>query len=302
MTSSVNFFFGRRYAGLRGLIYLLVTLFVVWQDNPELLQLVAEEPSAVNESDDLGETWRTFALSVFHERLLGLDMTQLKREAKLSQARCRYFEEMCMRNGPLPIKYPKKVTLGGSKAEIIAKLTEEAYNFLLSEKALFEAPKIVISSDRDDDAIVQDASSVCSFEEVNGSPADEYAESDQSESDQSESDQNGFYDNNRKQRPVKRQKLAEDNQSSHERDNFVEPMCPPKMRIEENVFLSDSDSDCESFPPDDSSESENCNECASRQSKLEIPQSTVTSTRMNVDAVRLLCFGFDAFRDGQRCF
>lgn len=264
------------------LISSLIVIFLVHlrQDNPELLQLIATEIADEPDIKDTAEKWRQFALLSYHERLSNLDMAQLKREAKIAQARCRYIEQ----HYGSEQKHSKKIGLSGTKAEITARLTEEALDFLVLESILYEDPlnkRAVVEEDNEFCQEFDDDASIVSSCSTDSSPT-----------------------NSPKRQCVEREILifegAKTEKSRLSKPSGITNSYLPDNNANEAVYLSDSDqNDVLSGSDSDCVEVQSIinNNIIARV--LDCTQGAERK-RMNVDTVRLLCFGYDSFRTGQR--
>lgn len=241
-----------------------------------------------SETEDVCESWRRFALEEHHKRLLNLDLGQLKQAAKIAQMRCRYIQQLGEERGEVYSSYSQRITLSGTKTELITRLTEEAYEFLALEPLLYESHESTVHARKDADLLSSSDCDVCS-------------------DDNSWSDEDNSEIIPHKEPKVKRHMCVDTGPAGEAASgisqvgeaksscNFTCTECPA------DVCLSDSDFDSSS--EDDSSLHLNqktelaVDHCA----KVDIVAPQLRGARaMSVDAVRLLCFGYDAFRAGQR--
>lgn len=242
------------------------------QNNPELVNLVvapnSQVPRSMCEKESVESTqegskalWRKYAVEMYYKRLLTMDLVQLKQEAKLAQMRCQYFSQI-----DTDVAYPKKVTLGSSKTDLVKTLTQEAYYFLLTEDVLYHIP----------DSFTLEKRSPVSSKKMKTSVSSNYSSS----SDMSDDTADELTEFNRKNRVGPAYGANAVNQN-YERDSDSD----------QSSLICLSDSDDDSVSDTHVSQASNGGRetvCAPRFS------------RMSIGAVRRLCFGFNDFRPGQR--
>lgn len=277
---------------------------ISYQDNPELLPLVAAQRAADKalkdasaESTDSPTVWREFAIQTFHKRLLKLDVTQLKNEAKLAQKRIAYFDQ-CVPS----LNYTKKITLSGSKSELITRLAEEAYEFLQAEDILYTSPEAPngtcyegihedVSDASDDPLAASDGDSISlgvgdedsDAEPQHVTPRPTIAPA---------------------ARPVADARIDVAPVTTHTLILSSQRVAVPPGQVCDVILSSSEEEDGGSDTESSSSicvvkEDEVMPSMFDKKSNINPLPSSVGF--MSIDAVRMLCFGFDSFRPGQRC-
>ena len=252
--------------------------------------VISKENQLSSGTGDICESWRRFALEEYHKRLLNLDAGQLRQAAKVAQMRCRYIHQLAEQRGETYFNYSQRITLGGSKTELISRLAEEAYEFLALEHLLYESPGIMGTSRKNTEVL---------------SSSDSIGDASPDENSYSDSDSSEII-------PRKRPKLegngewgiggvrgqscgASTSAATSPHSNVATTECPSDICLSDSDFDSSSDDDLSLDLHETTCVAvDHCTE--TEQDAPYVPGGAV----MSVDAVRRLCFGYDEFRTGQR--
>jgi hypothetical protein len=244
-----------------------------------------DKPAEQAPADD---EWRRFAIEKYCDKLQTLDAISLKSEIRARRRSHRYWD----------YHRAKSFNLSGNKSELVKRLVDEAFAFLLSDDILYGDSSLVARHDESDLS-----PAACDDEDEDDASASEVAETSDSSSEAIKL---------RPSRPPKIVSKIKLKDKANNIKNAVVPLSESNFDSDDTksdiLVLSDSES-CSSEPitlatphrHDNNGGSSGQEGGDNRVESTERLAGAISRTAyMSVDRVLQLCFSFDDFKPGQR--